>query len=83
MSEGLREEDFKPINIGIFIAEKDGYEFIFQRQFYLDKVRAAQSSCILFIDREKQKVIDFNDALQKSNEFLIGPNQQSVPGPTE
>lgn len=65
MSDLLCADDFKPINFGILIAEKDGDEFIFQRPLPLDKKRAAQDGCVLFINGEKHDVAEFGEALIK------------------
>jgi hypothetical protein len=61
----LCADDFKPINFGVLVAEKDGNEFIFQRPFHGDTKRAAQEGCVLFINGEKQDVDEFGDALIK------------------
>lgn len=63
-------DDFKLINFGVLIAEKDGDEFIFQRPVIGDSKRAAQDGCVLFINGEKQSVDEFGDALLKSINYV-------------
>mgnify|MGYP001615560774 CR=1 FL=1 len=66
----LNRHDFTTVNLGVFIAEKNGNEFVFQRPFDLDQKRKAQNSCILYINNDCKDVLDFDDAIVKANEFL-------------
>ena len=66
----LRQDDFTPVNFGILMAKFAGHEFIYQQPSPYDKERAAQDNDILFINRKKQDVKDFDDALKISNNFL-------------
>lgn len=68
----ITEEDFKPINFGIFIAEKGANEFVLQFPVPFDKIRAAQKCCILFINRQKHEVEGWKDALELCNKHMGG-----------
>jgi hypothetical protein len=70
MSALLCADDFEPINFGILVANKNGNEFIFQRPLPGDTKRAAQDGCVLFINGEKQDVVEFGDALIKCTHYL-------------
>ncbi len=70
LTQELGFNDFKPINFGIFIAEKDGNKFIFQRPFAFDKKRLAQSRCVLLINGKVHDVFEFEDAIYKCNEWI-------------
>lgn len=70
MKKKLTANDFSAINFGILTASVGEHDFVFQRPFFFDKVRAAQESCVLFINHEKMVVEEFDDALEKCNKFL-------------
>lgn len=70
----ITEDDFSPINFGVWISKSPEYEFVFQRPVSGDDKRLAQKENYLIVKYGRKRydfiVKDVTEAVLKANWFL-------------